>query len=102
VDDRPDYDFCDGVTFVVGQFEEGASCDLTMVDLKGQKKANVTVRRASNILELSIHGEVPRYRILLAGERQASGVQGASASQVAQGTLLVPEAGVQQFSIRLD
>jgi alpha-D-xyloside xylohydrolase len=100
VDDKPDYSFNEGVTFVVGEIEDGASKTIDVVNIKGEMRATFKASRAGNRLRFDLDGDAPGYRILLAGEKSAAEATGAEFS-IEGGVLLTPKTGSNSIEVTL-
>ena len=58
-DDRPDYDYADGVALHVYRLQEGQSRTVTLYDLKGSSQAAFTVRRTNGRIEVETDSNKP-------------------------------------------
>lgn len=54
--DRPDYDFAEGVTFYLSEFEDGASSGIFVTDAKGNKVRKVTAVREGDTITVTVEG----------------------------------------------
>ena len=55
-DQRPDYDYEDGVTLVVSAFDEGAEASVEIPDLSGETVMKVTAKRVGEEIHLQVEG----------------------------------------------
>ena len=65
-ENRPDYDFADGVTFHLFEPAEGAA-QITVPDLHGAPALTLTVRRTGNRLQIEVAGSTKPWQVLLRG-----------------------------------
>lgn len=54
--DKPDYDFAEGVTFYLSEFEDGASAEIFVTDVKGNKVRKVSATREGNVITVTVDG----------------------------------------------
>ncbi len=54
--DKPDYDFAEGVTFYLSEFEDGASAEIFVPDIKGNKVRCVKAMREGNTIIVTVDG----------------------------------------------
>ncbi|HEX6197719.1 MAG TPA: hypothetical protein VFZ37_17535 [Jiangellaceae bacterium] len=74
VEDRPDYEFADGVTLHVYGLEPGAGVAVTVPALDGSPAATFSVSRDGDVLTARlVDGAAPGWSVLLDGE--SSGVR---------------------------
>ena len=62
-DQRPDYDYADGVTLVVSAFDEGAEASVEIPDLSGETVMKVTAKRVGEEIHLQIEGGNGNYTV---------------------------------------
>ena len=62
-DQRPDYDYEDGVTLVVSAFDEGAEASVEIPDLSGETVMKVTAKRVGEEIHLQIEGGNGNYTV---------------------------------------
>jgi alpha-D-xyloside xylohydrolase len=89
VEDRPDYDYADGVTLHVYRLADGASQTVPLPAADPRREATaVTVRREAGVIRAEAAGAVRDWRVLLAGIRSVGPVTGGQATAHSQGTLI--------------
>jgi len=54
--DKPDYDFAEGVTFYLSEFEDGALAEIFVTDVKGNKVRRVTAVREGDTITVTVDG----------------------------------------------
>ena len=62
-DQRPDYDYEDGVTLVVSAFDEGAEASVEIPDLSGETVMKVTAKRVGEEIHLQVEGGNGNYTV---------------------------------------
>lgn len=62
-DQRPDYDYADGVTLVVSAFDEGAEVSVEIQDLSGETVMKVTAKRVGEEIHLQVEGGNGNYTV---------------------------------------
>ncbi|MBC6461542.1 alpha-xylosidase [Actinomadura sp. HBU206391] len=98
VDDRPDYDYADGVTLRAYELPDGARVTTEVPAPTGEITATFTTRRDGGEIRVEATGAPPGWRVLLVGVRAALSVDGGTTTEHEQGTLV--EAEQDSLSIR--
>ena len=62
-DQRPDYDYADGMTLVVSAFDEGAEASVEIPDLSGETVMKVTAKRVGEEIHLQVEGGNGNYTV---------------------------------------
>lgn len=62
-DQKPDYDYADGVSLLVSAFDEGAEAKTEIPDLKGETVMTVTAKRAGDEIHLHVEGGNGNYTV---------------------------------------
>ena len=62
-DQKPDYDYADGVTLVVSAFDEGAEASVEIPDLSGKTVMKVTAKRVGEEIHLQVEGGNGNYTV---------------------------------------
>ncbi|WP_059052023.1 alpha-xylosidase [Paenibacillus senegalimassiliensis] len=75
-DNRPDYDFADGVELGLYQIQDGATVSRTVRNIEGESELQVSVSRNGNTVKLSAEGAGKPFQVALHGLGEASSVQG--------------------------
>ncbi len=101
-DERPDYDFADGVTFQVYELADGAG-ELTAVvpALDGSPALTLTAGRSGPRIAVQAVGQAANWRVLLVGITQTASVEGGSSESAEHGLLVTPELGTHSLTIVL-
>ncbi|RHQ76072.1 alpha-xylosidase [Blautia sp. AF22-5LB] len=62
-DQKPDYDYADGVSLLVSAFDEGAEAKTEIPDLKGEMVMTVTAKRVGDEIHLHVEGGNGNYTV---------------------------------------
>ncbi|HYH03342.1 MAG TPA: alpha-xylosidase, partial [Bacillota bacterium] len=89
-DNRPDYDFTDGVTLHLFELEEGHSVSQTIFNLQGLAELEVTVQCNVNSLSVTAQGVGKPWSLLWHGKHQVQTIQGGTAVEDPRGLLISP------------
>ena len=100
-DDRPDYDYADGVTFRVYALDDGAEITVRVHDLRGEDALTLTLRRQDNQIEARAEGAADSWSLLLVGVPSVASVTGGTATGDDQGVRVHPNAGAASLTITL-
>jgi alpha-D-xyloside xylohydrolase len=100
-DERPDYDYADGVTLHVFELADGAALSTPIPTPQGELALTAQTRREGALLTVALEGATRPWRVLLRGVSTIAELGGARAESHALGTLLTAEAGAQELEIRL-
>jgi alpha-D-xyloside xylohydrolase len=103
-EDRPDYEYADGVTFHVFELTDAASAGVPAPD--GSVAMTVEAHREGDRIDVQVQGAPPTagrppWSVLLRGTKEVTSVAGGMAEQDALGTRLVPGAGVRAVVVQL-
>ncbi|ASW53895.1 alpha-xylosidase [Plantactinospora sp. KBS50] len=97
-EDRPDYDYADGVTLRLYGVPDGTRT-VTVPAADGTDAATFEVRREGATIRVQRRGEPAPWRVLVVGERAAAPADGVSST--GSGVLVEPPAGAASCEIRL-
>ncbi|MFD0577621.1 hypothetical protein [Dactylosporangium darangshiense] len=104
-DDRPDYDYADGVTLRVYEPADGATVTVEIPDLQGRPAATFTVRRTGTVVEVRRGGSAAPWRVQLAGVATvaavAAGRLAPASSAEPAGVLIEADPGTEQVIVHL-
>jgi alpha-D-xyloside xylohydrolase len=98
---RPDYDYADGVTFHVFELEDGATVSARVPGVKGDAAMTVEVSREGQQVRVQVQGTSQSWSVLLRGVASVRSVEGGIAQTDALGTLLIPGKGARSLDVRL-
>ncbi len=100
-DDRPDYDYAQGVTFEVYALDDGRTVSASVPALDGGTALTATVTRAGRQIAATVAGAATDWRLRLAGISSIESVEGGSAEDSARGVLVTPADGQTSLMILL-
>ena len=100
---KPDYDFAEGVTFHVFELVDGATATTTVPTLQGGVAMTATARRDGQQITVQVNGpEAGKpWRVLLRGVKAVQAVEGGRLQVEGLGVVVVPEKGEQGVTIRV-
>ncbi len=100
-DQRPDYDFSDGVTFHVFALDDGATAAASVPTLKGETAMTVSVSRTGQQIQVQAHGATQPWSLLLRGIAAVQAVTDGAAHSDPLGARIVADAGATTLTISL-
>ena len=89
-EDRPDYDYGEGVTLQVYQLEDGKHVSTAIPSVRGEIQITFEVMRDGRTILVERHGKSGTWRVLLVGIPSIESVQCGTAESHAQGVLVTP------------
>jgi alpha-D-xyloside xylohydrolase len=98
---RPDYDYAEGVTFHVFELEDGATREVRVPGAENTAALSAVVRREGRRVRVDVQGATTPWRILLRGINVTQAIEGGSVQAEALGTLLIPEQGTSRLTVQL-
>jgi alpha-D-xyloside xylohydrolase len=101
VEDRPAYDYADGVTLRVYELSDGHQSTTVIPTSAGAIAATIEIRREGQTISVATQGDLAHWRLLLVGLTSSAGVEGGSAEQAAEGIQVVPADGKERLTIHL-
>jgi alpha-D-xyloside xylohydrolase len=90
-DQRPDYDFADGVTLQVFELADGATATASVPTIDGGVAMAVTVRREGKRIMIEASGATKPWSVLLRGLDGVGSVEGGAAAAELLGMRVAPE-----------
>jgi alpha-D-xyloside xylohydrolase len=100
-EERPDYDYSDGVTLRVYELADGAHIAVAVPTTDGSVDATFDVKREDRTITVERHGAAKRWQLLLVGVRAIESVEGGAAESSAQGVLVRPARDAGRLAIAL-
>lgn len=100
--DRPDYDYGDGVTLHLYEFEDRARTPLVIPSRSGDIDLRFDVRREGQTIIVERHRAAKPWQLVLVGIEAVASVDGATAERASEGTLAKPAHTVDHLSIKLN
>jgi alpha-D-xyloside xylohydrolase len=99
---RPDYEYADGITFHVFEPQDGATLTADVPTPAGEMAMTLQVRREGSDLHIQAGGATSSWRVLLRGVEQVGAFEGGSSEADTLGTLIVPSKGTASLTVRLE
>ncbi|MDE2125222.1 MAG: alpha-xylosidase [Armatimonadetes bacterium] len=100
-DDRADYDFAAGVTLRLYALQDSAAASAEIPAVDGTPALAITAQRRGSAIEVSADRD-GAWTLELPGKSHVRSVSGGSASTLAAGIRVTPEAGAAKLVIQLD
>jgi len=102
VDDRPDYDYADGVTFRVFELTDGDELTCALSTPQRAEAVRLSVRRTGQRATVSVSGDISaRWRLQLAGAKTVTARNGVRTTPDPLGIILQPASGRHQLEFEL-
>jgi alpha-D-xyloside xylohydrolase len=98
-DQRPDYEFADGVTFHLFDVQDGAQLSVIVPDVSGEEAARVEVRRTGQELTVEAKTSKP-WSILLRGIQSVHNIEGGTSQSLLEGVRISPERSSKRLVVR--
>ncbi|HVU16683.1 MAG TPA: alpha-xylosidase [Candidatus Didemnitutus sp.] len=98
-DERPDYDFADGVTFAIYELADGATASCEVSGARGPV-VHCTAKRSGRTIDVQVTGATRPWQVRLPGVSGASGA-GASIADEPSGAIVKPAANATSLRITL-
>jgi len=89
-EDRPDYDYGDGVTLHVYELDDGKTATAVIPTLTGEIAATFTVQRQGRLITVKRQGIVKRWQVLLVGIQAVEASGGGKVENSSRGALVSP------------
>jgi alpha-D-xyloside xylohydrolase len=100
-DDRPDYEYGDGLTLQVYELADGHSATTTIPSTTGTITATFEVRHEGHTIQVKRQGEMKRWQLLLVGVQSVVSAEDAIVESIPQGTLITPQHDADTLVISL-
>ena len=100
-DDRPDYDYADGVTLRVYQFEDGSHASVEIPSVTGEIQTTFEVKREGRTIVVERDGKSKAWQLLLVSILAIESVEGATVKKTPQGVLITPIPDTDHLRIML-
>jgi alpha-D-xyloside xylohydrolase len=101
-EDRPDYDYGDGVTLQVYELADGERAAAVIPFLDGDVDATFEVHREGRWITAEPQGATKRWQLSLMGIPSVVSVEGGTTESTQMGTLVTPVSGADGLRILLD
>ncbi len=100
-DQRPDYDYADGVTFHVFALDDGAEATAVVPAADGGVAMSATVRREGDAIIVKAAGATQPWSVVLRGIQDVGAVEGGVAESSAAGVGVTPDKGATSITVRI-
>jgi alpha-D-xyloside xylohydrolase len=102
VDDRPDYDYADGVTFRVYELSDGVEHTCAVSTAEGAEAMRISIQRTGQQVTARLSGDASsRWQLQFAGVNTATASGGTRTSLDPLGIILQPPDGSRQIEFEL-
>jgi len=101
IDNRPDYDYANGVTFHVFDLGDGAEVQTVVPTVTGKTALVLHTTRMGNQVTFRAEGDTRRWRVLLRNIPAVQSVEGAQSTAEREGTVLLPADDAREVVVRL-
>jgi alpha-D-xyloside xylohydrolase len=101
VDDRPDYDYADGVTLHIYELENGFQSTTVIPTLTGDVAGTIEILREGQTVSVVAQGDLKRWQLVLVGAEATASIEGGTAEQTSQGMRITPTNAADRLAIRL-
>jgi alpha-D-xyloside xylohydrolase len=101
-DDRPDYDYGDGLSLQAYELEDGRTATAVIPSVTGEVAMTVEVKRDGRRISVKRLGASGPWRLLLVGVDSTAAVEGGSAERGTRGLLVTPAAQADRLEILLE
>ncbi len=100
-ENRPDYDYGEGVTLQVYELEDGKHASVAIPSVTGKIQTSFEVRREGRKINVKRHGKSKAWQLLLVGIPTIASVEGGTVESHLQGTLItpIPDTGHVQITL---
>ncbi|MFL7791956.1 MAG: TIM-barrel domain-containing protein, partial [Anaerolineae bacterium] len=100
-EDRPDYDYGDGITLRVYELTDGGRATAVIPSVAGDVDATFEVQRQGNEIAVERQGASKPWRLLLVGVKSVASVEGGTAESSPEGVVVTPAKDTNRLRISL-
>ncbi len=100
-DQKPDYEYANGVTYQLFEIEDGANLTTLIPDLKGETGPVIQVTRKGSELKIIPGGTSLPWSVLLRGISKTESIQGGTAQRESLGMRILPQSITSEITITL-
>jgi alpha-D-xyloside xylohydrolase len=100
-EDRPDYDYGEGVTLQVYELEDGKHASVAISSVTGEIQTTFEMRREGRKINVERHGKSKAWQLLLVGIPTIASVEGGTVESHPQGVLVTPIPDMEALQILL-
>ena len=101
---RPDYEFSEGVTFHIFELQDGAVLTSRVPAMNGETGLTLEASRRGQEIHIKAAGGAKSWQVLLRGISQVQAIQGCTIvdEENRQGKLLLPAVGAQELTVSIE
>jgi len=99
--DRPDYDYGEGVTLQIYQLEDGKEDSVEIPTLEGKIETRFVIRREGNAFHFQRHGLPKAWNVLLVGINSVEKIENAEIEIVNDSTLVKVQEKIDQLMVQV-
>jgi alpha-D-xyloside xylohydrolase len=100
LDDRPDYDYADGVTFRVYELADGDEATCRVSTQTGEAGVGCSVKRIGQRFEVALSGTIPKaWRFQIAGIAKLAAVEGGDVTSDPLGAMIQAKPGEKRLRL---
>lgn len=100
-DQKPDYDYADGVVFHLFELQEGSRAYARVPTVKGSVAMTLEASRAGGSIMVKAGGSSKKWFLLLRGISRVKSIEGGTAKTDALGTLIIPPEDTELLAVSL-
>ncbi len=101
VDDRPDYDYSDGVTFQIYGLEPDGGSSASIPDASGETRLTLNVSRSGQEVRIDPEGASADWEAVIVGCRNVASISGGTLHPDDRGARIAPAAGTATVTVAL-
>jgi alpha-D-xyloside xylohydrolase len=101
VNNKPDYDYADGVELQVFGLVEGASASTVIYNIQGQAELKVTAKQVGNVITVEAEGSGKPWTILFKSLTEISSIEGGTYALESTGIRFNPTKGQAKLILQL-
>jgi alpha-D-xyloside xylohydrolase len=101
VNNKPDYDYADGVELQVFGLVEGASASTVIYNIQGQAELKVTAKQVGNVITVEAEGSGKPWTILFKSLTEISSIEGGTYALESTGIRFNPTKGQTKLILQL-
>lgn len=100
-DQRPDYDYMDGITFHLFELSDGLSANTTVCTMEGIPEFIIEATRTSQVIQVVTNGTSKPWSFMLRNIMKVSFVEGGHTEETSEGVKITAGKGVNKLVITL-
>jgi len=101
VENKPDYDYADGVTLHVFELEEGRTAATKVYNTSGEPELEFSITLKNNKIDVEAKGTGKAWNLILRGISSIKSVDNAACEKKPLGMNITPNRGINKLSIEI-